>query len=326
MKSALTFVAACSASAVNANIYNDKSGLFSEGSIHGHKVLVSEVEKYDRKWMFFPEQKAIHDRVVKGESPESISESVLLPGDKFWKTFGPVFGLEERGNMMVVKKWGMKNAFTVTEKYDQFVDGIRVFGGEFTLTIGLHGGVLRAQGFPLAVPKVSADKLTASKVINENDLLLAMNEYVEKRFRIPGPKCAAASPIQVVWHNSLVAVGKQGKVSLAYHVNGILSGRTDGIFLAYDAFVSVDSGEVLQFIEKSEKAETSPFESPINNATIFVYDQYLKNFNDDKDDSYYYPDPDRYSNYTLVFSTEEDAYVYPTTVSCSFLSYEPDVL
>jgi len=39
----------------------------------------------------------------------------------------------------------------------------------------------------------------------------------------------------------------------------------------------------------------------------------LKDFNDDEDDAYsYYEDPDRYSNYTLVFDTTSGDYTYPT--------------
>jgi len=46
---------------------------------------------------------------------------------------------------------------------------------------------------------------------------------------------------------------------------------------------------------------------------LFVYDQYLKDFNDDKEDDYYSQDPDRYSEYTLVFDTTAANYTYPTS-------------
>ena len=45
---------------------------------------------------------------------------------------------------------------------------------------------------------------------------------------------------------------------------------------------------------------------------MFVYDQYLKDANDDVDDNYYMPDPDRFSNLTLVFDTTSGKYQYPT--------------
>ncbi len=115
-----------------------------------------------------------------------------------------------------------------------------------------------------------------------------------------------------VWHNSLVGVAKQGRLSLAYHSSGKYHSEYSGDYLAFESFVDVHSGEVIAFISKTEDADTSPFTSPFPNTTINVHDQYLKDLNDDVDDNYYSPDPDRYSNLTLVFTTTVPGYQYPT--------------
>jgi hypothetical protein len=95
---------------------------------------------------------------------------------------------------------------------------------------------------------------------------------------------------------------------LAYYVNGHV--KVDNMFLAFDAFVDMATGELLEFLDKS--TEVSPFKSPIPDP-VYVYDQYLKDYNDDfiYDDDYYNVDPDRYSNVTLVFNSSVDT--YPTS-------------
>jgi hypothetical protein len=81
--------------------------------------------------------------------------------------------------------------------------------------------------------------------------------------------------------------------------------------MQFDAFLDVQDGSVMQFIDKSLRASTSPFKSPLLNVTMNVYDQWRKDLNDDfiYDDDYNHSDPDRYSSLTLA----SDVFTYPTT-------------
>jgi Zn-dependent metalloprotease len=196
------------------------------------------------------------------------------------------------------------------------VHGIRVWGGDFRVTTGTHG-VIHAHGLPLTptssrllgrydIPAVQA------ALVDEKALLLSVEKLIEERYPSyhTQQSARASEPVELVWHMSGMSKSKQGDVSLAYYVNGMIAHP----FLSFDAFIDVNTGKVIDFIHKNGEIATSPFASPIDDADLFAYDQFLKDYNDDviyDDDTN--PDPDRYSNVTRVFDTTQPSlYPYPT--------------
>lgn len=217
--------------------------------------------------------------------------------------------------MVLVKEWKVEASQTTYRKYSQTIKGVRVWGGEFVVTSGAHGGVLHAYGQPLLLDDISElkwESLSSAKAVKENDLktiLASVSSHISELYTGHVGGINLVAPLEKVIYNTLIGVSKQGESKLTYYVNG--QTHIDGTVLSFDAFVDMTTGELVGFIDKS--SEASPFESPIDDAQIYVYDQYLKDFNDDYiyDDDYYHVDPDRYSNYTLVFNSSVNT--YPTT-------------
>jgi hypothetical protein len=269
------------------------------------------------KWLVFPEQKISHLKSISGEIVDR--DKIVLSDQSFWKDHRESLGLSVHSSMILNRKWSIPGTHYSYERYDQYVHGIRVFGGEYQVVVGNLGGVLHAHGLPM-IPTKSKDEYHLDLIhnkINEVQILNSIENYCMKRFK-KDVKLVVSSPIEHVWHMSLVTVAKQGLEKVAYYVNG----RSESMpFIAFDAFVDIKTGEVLEFIDKSGEIteqrelhiEVSPFESPLTDTNLYVYDQYLKDFNDDKNDYYYYQDPDRYSNYTMVWNSVDSQYSYPTT-------------
>lgn len=211
--------------------------------------------------------------------------------------------------MVLLKEWTVSATHTTYRKYGQTINGVRVFGGEFVVASGAHGGVLHAHGQPLLLSDSSSLKwnLLSSSHFEAKTILQAVSFHITQSYSGSLSDIDLVTPIEPVIHNSLMAVAKEGVSRLAYYING--NTKVDSQFLAFDAFVDMETGAILEFIDKS--TEVSPFKSPIPDP-VYVYDQYLKDYNDDViyDDDFN-PDPDRYSNVTLVFNSSVDT--YPTT-------------
>lgn len=212
--------------------------------------------------------------------------------------------------MILLKEWSVSASQTTYRKYGQVINGVRVFGGEFVVATGAHGGVLHAHGQPLLLNDISELKwdLLTSTEFDRKVILQPILDHISQSYEGSLSDITLVTPIERVIHNSLVSVAKQGVSRLAYYINGNI--KADSVFLAFDAFVDMETGKLLEFLDKS--TEVSPFKSPIPDP-VYVYDQYLKDYNDDiiYDDDYSHPDPDRYSNVTLVFNSSVDT--YPTT-------------
>lgn len=301
--------------------------LFASVQSNGHAAQVSNIEKSNSKWLKFPEQKSLHAKSIEGEKLSW--DSIVKSDANFWKNHGSNLGLSSDNEMRLTKEWKISASHSY-QKYDQYVHGVRVFGGEYQLTIGRHGGVMSAHGLPLSAK--SRDHYNFDKIhskINENELLSIVENHVIKNLDMD-VKLMTNIEIEQVWYMSQVHVAKQGQEFLAYYING--RSKT-GPHISFDAFIDINTMQVLYFLETSDQLseqknvetafdhrelqlQISPFAAPINDTDIFVYDQYLKDFNDDEVDDYYSEDPDRYSNYTLVWdSVEYPKYNYPTTDS-----------
>jgi Zn-dependent metalloprotease len=277
---------------------------FAEHEAHGHRVLVSSTHKSNRKYLVFPDQKGLHAKVVaSAEAPAEMKikeEEVLQMDDGFWQRHGKLLNLAEDADMVLTKSWKASGSDVVHQRYDQTKFGLRVIGGEFIASIGAHGGVMRVNGLPLSREAAAADIAASRAQLSPETVVTHVERYITERmaagsFPARGSaKIELVSEPEMVWHNSLYAVAKEGKMTLAYQVNGLV-GMNSPEIMAFDAFVSAKTGEVLQFVDKSQRGETSPFESPLHNATILVYDQWRKDLNDDVADDldYYTDDPDR---------------------------------
>jgi Zn-dependent metalloprotease len=219
-------------------------------------------------------------------------------------------GLNEDCEMVLLKEWKVEATHTTYRKYGQTIKGIRVFGGEFVVASGAHGGVLHAHGQPLLLGDASELKwnVLSSNQFDLKATLASVSAHISKFYTGEAGSINLVTPVESVIHNSLVSVAKQGVSRLAHYVSGNV--MVGSIFLSFDAFVDMETGEILGFLDKS--TEVSPFKFPIPDL-VYVYDQYLKDYNDDViyDDDYSHPDPDRYSEATLVFNSSVDS--YPTS-------------
>lgn len=285
-----------------ASLYGGGKSILSSTTSKGHDALMSSVSKSDMKWLVFPKQKMLH-------LGESVEGNDIVQDSSFWADHGAAFGLGTDTSMVLQREWSIAGTHISHQRYAQFVHGVRVFGGEFQVAKGRHGGVLHAHGLPMKTDDIPKKAILSLGLSNDvSDVLAAVSGYFKARDNI-NVKVTPLGAVEKVWHMSQMGAGKQGVISLAYYVNGVTE---SGSFMAFDAFVEVGSLDVLHVIVKTSQVEPSPFSSPIDDADIFVYDQYLKDYNDDKNDNYYYQDPDRYSNATLVFDTTSDNYTYPT--------------
>ena len=254
-----------------------------------------------------------HMKEVEGDRSVWKQKEKFVRDEDFFETHAKALGLHPKCTMELIRKW---NNPLQQERFTQKVHDIRVWGGEFLVTTGSHG-VIHAHGLPMTPASAwSIERYDIAEIknrpIDEKGMLHSIEEYIESHFleyqTNQSPR--AYRPVELVWHMSGMSQAKQGHVSLAYYVDGAI----DHPFFSFDAFIDVESGKVIDFIHKRGDIAPSPFSSPIDDAEIYAYDQYKKDYNDDviyDDDTN--PDPDRYSNVTLVFdSTQPDVYPYPT--------------
>lgn len=294
-------------------------GAVSEHRSNGHRVLVSENKKNHRKWLTFPDQKEMHkvEQQSSNLRVEARADQVVSLDETFWSKHADLLKIGDATNLLLQRSFGGVGADVTHHRYDQTIHGLRVFGGDFIVTVGSHGGVLRLNGLPITqtvdAAALQRDPLPETKIVKAVEMYIS-DRMDRKTFPISGSsKVELTSPLELGWHNSLFAVAQEGTLTLAYQVSGI-TGSKSSQFVTFDAYVSAHTGKVLQFFDKSQKGETSPFTSPLDNVTIAVYDQWRKDLNDDQEDDYYSPDEDRYSDLTLVFDTETGlGYPYPTT-------------
>jgi Zn-dependent metalloprotease len=313
----LTLAAGAATAFSAAPLYSEEgNGLFSKIVSNGERAILSNARpgsKSAMKWLAFPDAKNKHAQAVSANKDLWNQKEKFIRDDDFFQQHSSALGLHDQCTMELVRKW---NNPLQQERFTQRVHDIRVWGGDFHVTTGAHG-VIHAHGLPLT--PVSARALgrydlasIQARPVDEKSLLVTIEKHLGERYptyqtsQSPHPTQA----VELVWHLSGMSQSKQGKVSLAYYVNGMI----DHPFLSFDAFIDVQTGEVIDFIHKNGEIATSPFASPINDAELFAYDQFLKDYNDDviyDDDTD--PDPDRYSNATLVFdTTQPGVYTYPT--------------
>jgi hypothetical protein len=276
----------------------------------GHSALKSSMEK-SNKWLMFPEQKDMHHKTRGIDGVTFDNSRNIIQNDKtFWDNHGADLGLSAHARMRETD--GYKGMQTAHKKYDQYINGVRVFGGEFVVTSGAHGGVVHAHGMPLALNDVdlasSGLETIRQKPVDMSAVMQSVQQHMTSRRQLSVSDVHSVGPVELVWHSS------RGSPALAWMVSGTAKTDSASTSIVFDAFVNAQTNEVVRFVDKSGAVDESPFASPIDDAAIFVYDQYLKDYNDDHvyDDDYYNQDPDKYTNATLVFDTTSGQYTYPT--------------
>ncbi|CAE7431603.1 hly [Symbiodinium microadriaticum] len=288
---------------------------FLSFSSNGHAALKSSTHK-SNKWLLFPDQKDYHQKVRGSNSKHGIDlKDIVHHDDSFWKNHGTDLGLHDDAIMRLSQH--TRSSHTSNKKYEQYLADVRVFGGEYRVTVGAHDGVVHAHGKPLELTsELSSHNVETIKQapINTDDLLASVKSHMTSSRPFAHVSVSAVrftSPVELVWHST------KGYPSLAYLASGAAAVNADtplAAGLVFEVLVSATTGDVEWFVDKTGAVEDSPFASPIDDAAIYVYDQYLKDYNDDHiyDDDYYDQDPDKYSNATLVFDTTSGEYTYPT--------------
>lgn len=304
------------------------------------------------KWVEFPDSKAKHFAMRLSSKLATLDNNKLHPlefdGLEFFNTHKALLSLHPESSMVLVSE--RRNSFSnlIHHTYHQYVAGVRFFGGSFKVILSQDESgtsrVLSVHGMPLTEASLTtnygdaASLRDAQGVSNQQiEFGSILSQYmisIQSQYIRPVNMDDfefSHSPPELVWYLPSSSSPEKVDAVLSYFVRGIA--KLNHEHKPFYAFVSFDTKEVVSFVqmndddffsatheksfnEKSSVAtspsSSSPFSSPINDANIYCYDQFAKDFNDDEEDDYYSPDPDRYSNHTLIFDTTSGDYVYPT--------------
>eukprot|EP00341_Mesodinium_pulex_P004758 CAMPEP_0116924236 /NCGR_PEP_ID=MMETSP0467-20121206/23375_1 /TAXON_ID=283647 /ORGANISM="Mesodinium pulex, Strain SPMC105" /LENGTH=801 /DNA_ID=CAMNT_0004602995 /DNA_START=19 /DNA_END=2424 /DNA_ORIENTATION=- len=279
----------------------------------GHQVKVLDSAKSLRKWMIFPEQMEHHKNLT------SVGKSVGV--ENVWADHGSLVGIQDDHKMVLIRSSYDKASKQTHYRYDQMVNDIKVFGGDFVVTTGSHGGVLHVNGHPMLtkiVPQSVWDQAKSVKVTSQ-EALSNLGRYLSQRAKKSASMTITEDEAtELVWYRSAATRGQQGEVTLTHHIRG--SAQTP--FLSFDAFVSTTTGEVVHFIDKTQHVAESPFESPLP-GNIKVYDESLGNelvFDTLADPKPDYPTDDEEMN-VLVDTTLEVKYFYQSVSGGTYVTW-----
>jgi len=215
---------------------------FIETQSKGHKVSVSNSGDVS-KWIVFPEQNALHLEATSAEtSSVKVDQSKLVPLESFWHDHSDIVGISSSTEMKLKKEKSLQREKTVEQSlltYDQWVDGVRVFGGEFRVTTGSHGGVVNAHGLPFRPSSkhhydmTQQDKIRAQSVNEalqrqlyeavEHHIYLSRGRHMTVQGLARNPITAVEATPELVWFSPEVAKGKvlDGSFVLAYFLHGV---------------------------------------------------------------------------------------------------------
>jgi hypothetical protein len=170
------------ASATAGVAASSSSNRFSELKSHGHPALVSKARKADNKWVIFTEQKKLHSSFARsGDDDFPIAETnfVVLDNKEFWTHHRDLLGIDARVQMKLKKSTTIKGSKVTNHLYNQEIEGFRVHGGDFIVTVGAHGGVTRANGLPVSSKQLDTYYAQGS-ILNNHIDMSQVDKIVEK--------------------------------------------------------------------------------------------------------------------------------------------------
>lgn len=223
--------------------------------------------------------------------------------------------------MNLIRSSSEKGSQMTHYRYDQMIRGVKVFGGDFLVTTGSHGGIVNVNGHPMITGLVS-DRVWNSvdeQTVCASQAVSILERYLNTRANSTNVLSVIENEVtELVWFRSTATRGLQGEVSLTHHIEGSSSYP----FYSFDAFISATTGEIVHFIDKSQHAAESPFESPLP-GNIKVYDESLGNelvFDTRSDPKPDYPTDDEEMN-VLIDTTLEVKYFYQSVSGGSYVTW-----
>ena len=263
----LLALAGAGAGAEAASQSSDRSSegvVFTHSQSAGHTVALSPPE-VSSKWVLFPEQHELHTQATKSKQDGrsgsrdrdrgSVRDSArMVSVESFWREHSEAAGVSASTEMKLKKSSvssSSSSSFSssssaksgsneLLKTYDQVVDGVRVFGGEFRVTIGAHGGVVNAHGLPFRSASkypydISKKEEIISRSVDDEALQQQLYEAVEQHiYRTQGQvmsvQSLARDPIsndsrrpELVWFSRDSVRGDMldGSWTLTYYLRGV---------------------------------------------------------------------------------------------------------
>ena len=141
----------------NSDIYGNK---FNRVKLNNQDVYHTKSNKDSSKWLVFPLQMSYHDSYVKSLTSSkakmnsndnemiNIDTSLVVHHEdhSFWKTYHKYLNLHHDVEMKLTQEVEQKSFSMKVKRYDQYIYGFKVFGGDYKVTIGAHDGITQIHG------------------------------------------------------------------------------------------------------------------------------------------------------------------------------------
>jgi Zn-dependent metalloprotease len=249
------------------------------------------------KWAIFPEQHDLHTKAAEvgsAEAKNTMDTSRFVAQESFWTEHGSLLGITPSTTMELKQvrptKQGLDSVSQMT--YNQVVDGVKVFGGEFRMTVGAHGGVVNAHGVPLRSSGTreyapsQREEITARPIdaalteqlfrAVEGHVLLTQGVGVTVTGTGRDPASPSDSPgraVELVWYSPTMTQGRvqEGSWALSYFLRGVhATSTTAASTTSASSTSSKGGGSDIQIDPSSIPAEVAR-EEPVT----MVYDVFV---------------------------------------------------
>ena len=280
---------------------------FSNTVSEGHAVKILDDARV-HNWALFPEQEDAHHGMKTDKTIELKS---------FFSTHGKIMGVDENHDLVLTTVRNEPGSSQTFHHFNQMVHGVKVFGGDFMVTTGSHGGVINAHGQALDASAAS-HKAVESMTVSGIEAVKAAEAYLSNKVHTTRPILIKSHEVEAMWYNSKALDGELGEVTLVQHIKG----HANYPFPSFDIYVSAQTAEIVDFIDRSNTATTSPFSNPLN-AEIRVYDESLGNklvFDSTTTPQQSYPTNDSEEN-DLVDATMEVKNFYQSVSGGDFVTW-----
>jgi Zn-dependent metalloprotease len=278
---------------------------FSTTVSEGHAVKILD-DKRVHNWAFFPEQEEAH----RGSKTDKTIEL-----KSFFSTHGKLLGVGEKHDLVLTSVRNEPGSSQIFHHFNQMVHGVKVFGGDFMVTTGSHGGVINAHGQPLDSARASHSAVE-SMTVSGIAAVKAAEAYLTNLAHTTRPIHIKTHETEAMWYNSKALDGELGEVTLVQHIRG----HANHPFPAFDIYINARTAEVMDFIDRSNMM--SPFTSPVD-GEIRVYDESLGDelvFDSTATPTQTYPTSDAEEN-DLVDATLEVKNFYQSISGGDFITW-----